>query len=162
MYRLLISALFSTSVCIAQSTSPTTTSLPATPKRPVTDTYFGKAVVDNYRWLEDMDKQEVKDWFKAQGDYTAQTLDQIPGRDTLVSMLVRYDALKSARLSNITRRNGRYFYKKRCQPKTSASCTIDRGRRAAKFFCLTQRLTPKTKSTRYRISYQAKTDISWH
>ena len=41
--------------------------LPATPKRPVTDTYFGKAVVDNYRWLEDMNSPETKAWFKAQG-----------------------------------------------------------------------------------------------
>jgi prolyl oligopeptidase len=44
--------------------------LPATPKRPVSDTYFGKTVVDNYRWLEDMNSPEVQDWFKSQSDFT--------------------------------------------------------------------------------------------
>ncbi|GAB2597807.1 prolyl oligopeptidase family serine peptidase [Spirosoma areae] len=97
--------------------------LPPTPKRPVTDTYFGKAVVDKYRWLEDMNSQEVKDWFKAQGDYTNATLDQIPGRDKLVETFVAYDKLKSARINQVRRRGGtlssRYFYK-----KTLASETI--------------------------------------
>ena len=43
---------------------------PATKKTPVTDTYFGVQVIDNYRWLEDMSNKEVQDWFKAQHDYT--------------------------------------------------------------------------------------------
>ena len=57
--------------------------LPATPKRPVTDIYFGQRVIDNYRWLEDLSSPETTDWFKAQADYTNHRLDQIPGRDAL-------------------------------------------------------------------------------
>ncbi|MBD2752341.1 prolyl oligopeptidase family serine peptidase [Spirosoma validum] len=82
------------------------------PKRPVTDTYFGKAVIDNYRWLEDLNNQEVKDWFKTQGDYTNAVLDQIPGRDSLINTFVKYDALMSAQYSGVRRKGNRYFYRK--------------------------------------------------
>jgi prolyl oligopeptidase len=86
--------------------------LPATPKRPVTDTYFGKKVVDNYRWLEDTNSPEVQAWFKAQGDYTAQTLDQIPGRDRLIKTFEDYDKLLAVRYGEIKQRGNRYFYRK--------------------------------------------------
>ena len=35
---------------------------PATPKKPVTDTYFGTAVTDDYRWLEDWNDAAVQAW----------------------------------------------------------------------------------------------------
>jgi prolyl oligopeptidase len=36
--------------------------IPATPKRPVTDTYHGVKVTDDYRWLEKDADPEVKAW----------------------------------------------------------------------------------------------------
>ncbi|UOQ71467.1 prolyl oligopeptidase family serine peptidase [Hymenobacter cellulosilyticus] len=102
-------ALVAAAASLAAQAQP---SLPATPKRPVTDTYFGQQVTDNYRWLEDLKSPETQAWFKAQGDYTAQVMAGIPGRDSLINTLVRYDALKAARITGILRRGGRYFYKK--------------------------------------------------
>lgn len=86
--------------------------LPATPKRPVTDTYFGKKITDNYRWLEDMSQPEVKDWFKAQGDYTNAMLAQIPGRDKLIQTFVDYDKRLPIRYGEIKKRGNTYFYRK--------------------------------------------------
>ena len=94
------------------TTAATAQSLPATPKRPVTDTYFGKQVVDNYRWLEDTSSPEVQAWFKAQGDYTTQTLNQIPGRDRLIKTFEDYDKLLAVRYGEIKQRGNRYFYRK--------------------------------------------------
>lgn len=85
---------------------------PPTRKSPVTDVYFGTPVVDNYRWLESIDSTEVKGWLKAQADLAKATLDRIPGRDSLLGDLVRLDAMRPANISNVTRKNGRYFYKK--------------------------------------------------
>ena len=85
---------------------------PLSAKRPVADTYYHKAVVDNYRWLEDMNNKEVQDWFKAQHDYTNSWLDNIPGRDALVENFKKLDALKPATINGITRKGNRYFYKK--------------------------------------------------
>ena len=96
---------------VAQPTRPAT-GVPATPKRPVSDTYFGKTVVDNYRWLEDMSSPETKDWFKAQGDYAAATLAQIPGRDKLIETFKAYDKLLAIRYGEIRKRGNTYFYRK--------------------------------------------------
>ena len=112
-FTLLLTCLaYLTSVAVnAQFVSPTT-GMPATPKRAVYDTYFGKTVVDNYRWLEDMSSPESKDWFKAQGEYANATLAQIPGRDKLIQTFVDYDKLLAVRYGDIKKRGDAYFYRK--------------------------------------------------
>ena len=51
---------------------------PATPKHDVTDTYFGTAVHDPYRWLEDADAPAVKQWIAAQNSYTEKVMGGFP------------------------------------------------------------------------------------
>src|SRR6202167_1259327 len=68
---------------------------PAAPVRPVTDTYFGTEVVDNYRYMENLDDPQVQAWMKAQADYTRATLDRLPARQAL---LQRIHALNNADL----------------------------------------------------------------
>jgi len=82
---------------------------PAAPVRPVIDTYFGTAVVDNYRYMENLGDPQVQAWMKAQGDYTRATLDRLPGRTAL---LQRIHALNNAdlRRGDFVRRGQRYFY----------------------------------------------------
>ncbi len=60
---------------------------PTTAKKPVTDTYFGTDVVDNYRWLEDDMSAETADWVKAQNKVTFDYLSQIPYREALETRL---------------------------------------------------------------------------
>ena len=43
---------------------------------PVTDNYFGTKVVDNYRWLENAQSQETKDFIDAENAYTARYMEQ--------------------------------------------------------------------------------------
>ena len=112
----------------AASLAQTPQGLLATPKRPVTDTYFGKAVVDNYRWLEDPNSPEVQAWFKAQGNYTQQILDQIPGRDSLVNALVRYDKLRTVRYGEVKQRGTRYFYRKTLPAETVGKLYVREGK----------------------------------
>ena len=85
---------------------------PVSEKHPVVDTYYHKAVVDTYRWLEDMNNKKVQDWCKAQHDYTDSWLDKIPGRDALFENFRKLDALRPATITDITRKGNRYFYKK--------------------------------------------------
>ncbi len=53
----------------------------------VTDDYFGHAVTDPYRWLEDSDSAEVKAWTDEQNRVTRARLDAIPGRDKLAQRI---------------------------------------------------------------------------
>ena len=84
----LSSVVFFCNNCIAQ-----TFNYPPTPKQPITDTIFGKVVVDEYRWMEDMNSQQMKDWLKMQSDFTNNLLDKIPGRDALVEEFKKLDQL---------------------------------------------------------------------
>lgn len=51
------------------------------------DTYHGVRVADPYRWLEDPDTPEARQWIEAQNRYTRSFLDQVPGRDALRARL---------------------------------------------------------------------------
>jgi len=86
---------------------------PETVKKPVIDSIFGKVVVDDYRWLEDVNNPQVKDWLKKQANLTNAILDNIPGRNTLIEEFRKTEQLASSEISLfITREAGRYFYKK--------------------------------------------------
>lgn len=82
---------------------------PATPKRDVTDDFFGTKLVDQYRWLEDLKSPEVSAWMKAQNDYTRAVLDRIPGRDKLRARIAQLDDT-GVRVSGFQSFGGHWFY----------------------------------------------------
>jgi prolyl oligopeptidase len=69
-----------------------------TKKVDTTDTYFGKAVKDPYRWLEDDRSEETEQWVNAQNKVTFGYLDGIPFRGELkdrLSTLWNYEKVGS-------------------------------------------------------------------
>ncbi len=58
-----------------------------TVKKPVTDIYFGKEVIDDYRWLEDDNSVETKAWVKEQNKCTQAYLEKIPFRNDVKKRL---------------------------------------------------------------------------
>jgi prolyl oligopeptidase len=126
MKKMLSGLLLFASASATAQTSPA--GLPDTPRRPVTDAYFGKQVVDNYRWLEDTNSPEVQAWFKAQGSYTAGVLSQIPGRDSLIADFVRYDRLRPVRYAEVKMRGNRYFYRKTLPTETVGKLYVREGK----------------------------------
>ena len=50
---------------------------------PVTDTYFGQAVTDPYRWMENPADKDWEPFMKSQAAHTRRVLDRIPGRAAL-------------------------------------------------------------------------------
>ena len=64
----------------------------------VVDTYFGTAVADPYRWLEDDRSAETGAWVKAQNEVTQAYFAQIPYRDKIeqvVTDLINYERISS-------------------------------------------------------------------
>lgn len=53
----------------------------------VADTYFDKTIHDSYRWLEDDQSPETKDWVQKQNAVTSGYLNQIPFRDNIKTRL---------------------------------------------------------------------------
>ena len=101
------SSLFFYNNCTAQ-----TFNYPQTQKQPVADSIFGKVAIDNYRWIEDLNSQQVKDWLKLQADFTNSLIDKIPGRDSLFEEYNSLDKLATAEILRVYSESNRYFYKK--------------------------------------------------
>ena len=85
---------------------------PFTLRQPVYDTIFNKIIVDEYRWMEDLNNQRVKDWLKTQSEFTNSFLDKIPGRNVLIEEYKMLDSLKNESINGISLHGNRYFYRK--------------------------------------------------
>jgi prolyl oligopeptidase len=86
---------------------------PPPPVRPVTDTYFGTAVVDRYRYLENLNDPVVKAYFKDQNAYTRAVLARLdPARERLFRRITQLDATGTA-VSSVQLDGSRYFYLRR-------------------------------------------------
>ena len=107
----LLFTLLLRSVSIAQATPP------ETPKRPVTDEYRGVSVVDNYRWLEDWDSPEVKQWSANQNQRTREYSDQLRSRPAIKERLTKLFTTASGRYFELTFRGGTLFAMKTQPPK---------------------------------------------
>jgi prolyl oligopeptidase len=82
---------------------------PDTPKIPVTDTYHGVRVVDDYRWLENGDAAKVKAWSEAQNARARAFLDRLPGRAALASRIEQLISSRPASLSRPVFRGSKVF-----------------------------------------------------
>ena len=54
-----------------------------TPREPVTDSYHGVAVIDEYQWLEDERSEATREWTAAQDARTRTFLEALPYRDAI-------------------------------------------------------------------------------
>ena len=97
---------------------------PATQSTLVVDNYFGKNIVDNYRWLEEAKSPETRAFIDAQNAYTQRYLKQAHIRQDVVDDL---DALEHvARWSTPIERNGVLFFTKRLAGEEQSSIYIRR------------------------------------
>jgi len=84
---------------------------PDTPKRIVTDTYFGKDIDDPYRWLENVKDPEVLKWLGAQNGYTRSVLDRLPERAAILARIRQLDSETPPPLVSFVRdAKGRYYF----------------------------------------------------
>jgi prolyl oligopeptidase len=81
----IVLALGACLVVISCSVNPP--QLPKTAIIPVSNTYHGVEVIDNYQWLENGKDPEVQSWSEAQNKYARWVLDNIPAREEIARRL---------------------------------------------------------------------------
>jgi prolyl oligopeptidase len=101
--------------------------LPATPREPVSDTYFGTRVLDPYRWLEDGADPRVQSWMKQQDRVARTFLDHIPGEDRLERRIREILAVESASWSRPRESGGRLFVMKTQPPRQQPFLVVASG-----------------------------------
>ncbi|WP_437754909.1 prolyl oligopeptidase family serine peptidase [Sorangium sp. So ce1389] len=90
---------------------PSRPAYPPTRAVPVKYALYGVEITDPYRWLEDGDAPEVKEWMRAQDAFTRAELSRLPEREAIASRLKQLfyiDAVSAPR-----HRRGRYFVSRR-------------------------------------------------
>jgi prolyl oligopeptidase len=85
--------------------------MPVAEKKPLGENFFGKQIIDNYRWLEDGKSQETKKWVEQEMAYTRAVLDPLPGRDAIHQRLTQLLSIGSITPPQIAGKY--YFYTKR-------------------------------------------------
>ena len=65
-------------------------------KKPVSETYFGKTVVDDFRFLEDSKNELVQEWFKQNNVKARKVLDNISGRKEFLEQFIEFEKRKTA------------------------------------------------------------------
>jgi prolyl oligopeptidase len=93
-----------------------TTSGPAPPLppavQPVTETHFGVAVTDPYRYFENPKNPGLATYFKVQSAYTRRVLDALPGRAALSKRIAELDNATET-VGSVQPVGGTYFFEKR-------------------------------------------------
>jgi prolyl oligopeptidase len=109
-------AFVAPALALLAAAAPLGTQQPAPPPppavRPVTETHFGVAVTDPYRYFENPKDTGLAAYFKAQSTYTRQVLDALPGRAALAQRIAQLDNATES-LSDVQPVGGIYFYQKR-------------------------------------------------
>lgn len=99
---------------LATTATATATAQPAAPLRDVPETFFGTAVADPYRDLEDVKNPAVQAWMRAQDNHAQAALERIPGRAILLQRYQADDKALAARVTLAQREPGeRWFYRRR-------------------------------------------------
>jgi prolyl oligopeptidase len=93
---------------------------PATPKRPVSDKYQGVTITDDYRWLENWDDPEVKQWNASQNTRSREYLDHLEARPAIKERLKRLLNASSASYYSLQFRGGTLFAMKDQPPQQQA------------------------------------------
>jgi prolyl oligopeptidase len=58
----------------------------------VSDHYHGQAIADPYRWLEDLNSKETKDWIKQQNQFSQNYLHDVKQKQSIKNILIKaYD-----------------------------------------------------------------------
>ena len=84
---------------------------PSTRVDDVVDVLHGVAVADPYRWLEDGESAETRQWVAAQNAFTRSNLDALPERGAIHAALDRL--LTTGSVSAPVLRGARAFYQRR-------------------------------------------------
>jgi prolyl oligopeptidase len=97
---------------ISCSRSGSLAGVPETLKSPVTESYHGTEVADDYRWLEDWDDPETQAWSTAQNEVARSYLVQLPSVPEMRARVTELMDLLPVRYYGLSWRAGRLFARK--------------------------------------------------
>src|SRR4029450_4982403 len=111
-------------VCAGSRAEAAGPAYPPTDTRPVSDTYHGATVTDDYRWLEEGSAADVKAWIAAQNQLTRAYLDAIPQRPAIARRVAELMRARAVRRNDFALRGGRLFAMKNAPPNNQPQLVV--------------------------------------
>jgi len=111
---------FSLVILITASLNAFAEPAPPTPRRPVESRLHDVSIRDDYRWLEQEQAPEVRQWLAAQTRYARAWLDASPARDAIAARVRSIALFDSPSFGVRAWRGGRWFLSKRQPPRQQA------------------------------------------
>lgn len=108
-FFILLVAVILSPMAIAQEN--TKSGPPIARRDDVKEVLHGVTVEDPYRWLEDQNSPETREWINAENAYTKSLIGNLPTRPYIAKRLG--ELLKVDNYKTVFERNGRYFYAER-------------------------------------------------
>lgn len=105
-FKMLILILLASTILFAQ----TKIEYPKSKKVDVSDNYFGTTVADPYRWLEDDNSEETKDWVQQQNKITFSYFNSIPYKNDLKKRIT--ELYNYPKYSSPSKEGGKYYFYK--------------------------------------------------
>jgi prolyl oligopeptidase len=111
LFFIFLSLIIAMQIVIAQDQETTKQGPPIARRDDVKETLHGVTVEDPYRWLEDQNSPETRQWIDAENKYTQSMIGNLPTRPAIEKRLG--ELLKVDNYKETFERNGRYFYAER-------------------------------------------------
>ena len=99
-------------------------SYPSAAKRPVTETFHGVTIVDDYRWMEDDAAAEVKAWVREQNALTRKILDSVAQRTEIARRVGELLRAQTVSRYDFRYRGGVVFAMRYAPPKNQAALVV--------------------------------------
>ncbi len=107
-------------LCLSIAIAPVITSAndqhlpPPAPVMVVEETLCDTMIADPYRYMENLEDPQVRNWIRDQAVYAQSVLHTIAGRQRLIDKMQEFDQRKKEKVYNLTiSESNRYFYLKR-------------------------------------------------
>jgi prolyl oligopeptidase len=101
--------------------------VPAAPRVDSTDTYFGTAVPDPYRWLEHYERPEVRRWYAAEDSAARAVIDANVAFPRILARLAAARRSRPYDITQLVEETGRVFYLKRVREDQGPSLYVREG-----------------------------------
>jgi prolyl oligopeptidase len=98
---------------------------PVTRVDPITEVIHGVAVVDPYRWLEDGDSRDTREWIEQQSAFARGYLDELSGRNQIERRI--RECLEIETCDSVLAAGGHYVFRKRLPREEQPSIYARKG-----------------------------------
>lgn len=139
----------SASTALAQKPVPPA---PVAKVQPVTDTYFGEAIVDRYRWMENDKDPDWLPFLKQQNAHARGVLDALPKRDVLLKRIEQLSGDVAAP-ARVQKAGSRIFYQQRPAGANNFKLFVREAGKAGKDRVLVDPTKLDTKTSHYSLDW---------